>query len=83
MIPENERYEMIFYAGVLNEDSTLKMGIPLYVRITGDMSAEQENLIKQTASTLVSKYRKEISAHIEKLKNGGRNDENNKTKIQG
>ena len=78
MIPNTERYEIVHYVALLNEDSTLKMGIPLYVKVTGDMSNEQENLVKETASHLVRQYQKQINDYFEKFRNGGQND---KTKI--
>ena len=72
---------MVAYVAVLNDDDTPKMGIPLYVKVTGDMSQEQENLTKETAVQLVRKYQKQIMEHFENLKKGGQNNENQK--LQG
>jgi len=71
-----ERYALVAYVGVLNDDNA-KVGIPLYVKIKGEISAEQENLTKETAKHLVRQYQKQITDYFQKLKNGGiKNDQN-------
>ena len=63
-----ERYEQIAYVAILNDDSTLKMGIPLYVKVLGDVSPQQQKLINDTATELVRKYDKQIGEYFKKLK---------------
>ena len=57
----NERYVRVFYVGALNDDDTLKIGIPLYVKLTSDMSPEQEQLTIDTAKQLVREYQPQIT----------------------
>ena len=63
-----ERYQMIAYIGVLNDDDTLKTGIPLYVKVKGDMSEQQRKHLHGIATEIVRKYEKQIGAYFQKLK---------------
>jgi len=65
---EQFHYQRIAYIGVMNEDSSLKIGIPLYVKVHGGVSAEQQKLINNLAAEMVRKYDKQISAYFQKLK---------------
>ena len=63
-----EHFQQVAYIGVLNDDDTLKIGIPLYVKVNGDMSAEQEKLLHGIATEMIRRYDKEISAYFQKLR---------------
>ena len=63
-----EHYQKVAYIGVLNDDDTLKVGIPLYVKVNGDMSAEQRKLLHEVSAEMVRRYEKQISAYFQKLK---------------
>ncbi len=65
---ERESYQQIAYIGVLNEDDTLKIGIPLYVKVSGDMSSERRKMIQDISTEFIRKYDKQISEYFQKLK---------------
>lgn len=65
---EQVHYQQIAYIGVLNEDDTLKIGIPLYVKVSGEMSAERRKMIQDIATEMIRKYDKQISEYFQKLK---------------
>jgi hypothetical protein len=62
---------------LLNADDTLKMCVPLYVKVNGDISPEQQKLTNEIVAELVRKYQRQISEHFTKLQKGGANNENN------
>lgn len=70
-----EHYQQIAYIGVLNEDDTLKIGIPLYVKVNGEMSAERRKMIQDIATEMLRKYDKQISEYFQKLKREQRKNE--------
>lgn len=72
---EQVTYQQIAYIGVLNEDDTLKIGIPLYVKVSGDMSAERRKMIQDIATEMLRKYDKQISEYFQKLKKEQRKNE--------
>jgi len=57
---EKEHYQRVAYIGVLNDDDTLKIGIPLYVKISGETSAAQERHIQEIATEMIRRYEKQI-----------------------
>lgn len=61
---KQEHYTQVAYIGVLNDDDTLKIGIPLYVKVTADMSAEQEKHIHEIAALMIRRYEKQISDYF-------------------
>ena len=63
-----EHFEQVAYIGVLNDDDTLKIGIPLYVKVNGDMSQEQEKLLHGISTEMIRRYDKEISEYFQKLR---------------
>lgn len=63
-----EHFQQIAYIGVLNEDDTLKIGIPLYVKVSGEMSAERQKLLQDISIEMLRKYDKQISEYFQKLK---------------
>jgi len=72
-----EHYQRIAYIGVLNDDGSLKIGIPLYVKVNGDMSAEQRKHLYEISAEIVRRYEKQISAYFQKLKKEqAKNDDN-------
>ena len=76
-----ERYTQIAYIGVLNDDDTLKMGIPLYVKVGGDMSAEQQKHIQEISQTMLRHYEKQIGEYFANLKKEQK--ENESKHLQG
>lgn len=72
---EQVHYQQIAYIGVLNEDDTLKIGIPLYVKVSGDMSVQQQKMIQDIATEMLRKYDKQISEYFQKLKREQRQNE--------
>ena len=74
----SERFVRVYYVGLFEDDGSLKIGIPLYVKLTSEMSPQQEQLTIDTAKTLVRKYQKQITEYFEKLKNKeGENEKEN------
>lgn len=72
---EQVTYQQIAYIGVLNEDDTLKIGIPLYVKVNGDMSVQRQKMIQDIATEMLRKYDKQISEFFQKLKREQRQNE--------
>lgn len=72
---EQVTYQQIAYIGVLNEDDTLKLGIPLYVKVNGDMSVQRQKMIQDIATEMLRKYDKQISEYFQKLKREQRQNE--------
>lgn len=72
---EQVHFQQIAYIGVLNEDDTLKIGIPLYVKVSGEMSAERRKMIQDIATEMIRKYDKQISEYFQKLKREQRQNE--------
>lgn len=72
---EQVHYQQIAYIGVLNEDDTLKIGIPLYVKVSGEMSAERRKMIQDIVTEMIRKYDKQISEYFQKLKREQRQNE--------
>lgn len=72
---EQVTYQQIAYIGVLNEDDTLKIGIPLYVKVNGDMSVQRQKMIQDIATEMLRKYDKQISEYFQKLKREQRQNE--------
>lgn len=72
---EHVTYQQIAYIGVLNEDDTLKIGIPLYVKVNGDMSVQRQKMIQDIATEMLRKYDKQISEYFQKLKREQRQNE--------
>lgn len=70
-----EHFQQVAYIGVLNEDDTLKIGIPLYVKVSGDMSVERQKLLHEIATDMIRKYEKQISEYFQKLKREQRQNE--------
>lgn len=70
-----EHFQQVAYIGVLNEDDTLKIGIPLYVKVIGDMSVERQKLLHEIATDMIHKYDKQISEYFQKLKREQRQNE--------
>lgn len=68
-------YQQVAYIGILNEDDTLKIGIPLYVKVSGDMSAQRRKMIQDIATEMIRKYDKQISEYFQKLKKEQRQNE--------
>ena len=64
----NEHFTRVAYVGLLNDDDTLKMLVPLYVKVSGDVSPEQQKLTNEIVAELVRKYQKQISQHLTNLK---------------
>ena len=64
----NEHFSQVAYIGVLNDDDTLKIGIPLYVKVSGDMSAEQQKLMHEITTDMIRRYEKQISEYFQELK---------------
>lgn len=75
-----ENYQQIAYIGVLNEDDTLKIGIPLYVKVNGDMSVQRQKMIQDIATEMLRKYDKQISEYFQKLK---REQQQNESIVSG
>ena len=74
----NEHYTRVAYVGLLNDDDTLKMCVPIYVKVNGDLSPEQQRLTNEIVAELVGKYQRQISEHFSNLKKGViQNDEKN------
>ena len=72
---EQVTYQQVAYIGVLNEDDTLKIGIPLYVKVNGEMSVERQKMIQDIATEMLRKYDKQISEYFQKLKREQRKNE--------
>lgn len=72
---EQVTYQQVAYIGVLNEDDSLKFGIPLYVKVSGDMSTERQKMIQDIATEMLRKYDKQISEYFQKLKREQRKNE--------
>lgn len=72
---EQVHYQQVAYIGVLNEDDSLKFGIPLYVKVSGDMSTERQKMIQDIATEMLRKYDKQISEYFQKLKREQRENE--------
>lgn len=72
---EQVHFQQVAYIGVLNEDDTLKIGIPLYVKVSGEMSAERRKMIQDIATEMLRKYDKQISEYFQKLKREQRKNE--------
>ena len=72
---EQVTYQQVAYIGVLNEDDTLKIGIPLYVKVSGDMSVRRQKMIQDIATEMLRKYDKQISEYFQKLKREQRKNE--------
>ena len=66
----NEHYTRVAYVGLLNDDDTLKMCLPLYVKVNGEVSPEQQKLTNDIVAELVRKYQRQISEHFSNLKKG-------------
>ena len=64
----NEHFTRVAYVGLLNDDDTLKLLVPLYVKVSGDVSPEQQKLTNEIVAELVRKYQKQISQHLTNLK---------------
>lgn len=75
-----EHYQQIAYIGVLNEDDTLKIGIPLYVKVSCDMSVQRQKMIQDIATEMLRKYDKQISEYFQKLK---REQQKNESIVSG
>jgi hypothetical protein len=63
-----EHYQKVAYIGVLNDDDTLKIGIPLYIKVNGDMSEQQQKFLYGIATDMVRRYEKQISEYFQKLR---------------
>ncbi len=63
----NETYTPIAYIGVLNEDDSLQTGIPLYVKVSGDMSPARQKLIQDIASDMIRHYGNRLSKYVQQL----------------
>ena len=66
----NERFVRVAYIGLLNDDDTLKEFIPLYVKVTGEMSEEQQKHICEISAEIIRQHEKQITEYFEKLKKG-------------
>jgi hypothetical protein len=55
---------------LLDDDSTLKLCVPLYVKVGGEVSQEQQKLTNEIVAELVRKYQRQISEHFTNLKKG-------------
>ena len=64
----NERFVRVAYIGLLNQDDTLKEFIPLYVKVHGEMSAEQQKHICEISADIIRQHEKQITDYFEKLK---------------
>lgn len=64
----NEHYTQIAYIGLLNDDDTLKFGVSLYVKVIGEVSAEQQNLMSEVADIIARYYEKPLREYLQKLK---------------
>ena len=65
---ENERFVRIACIGLLNPDDTLKQFIPLYVKVHGEMSPEQQKHICEISADLIRQHEKQLAEYFEKLK---------------
>ncbi len=63
-----ETYRQVAYIGVFNEDDTFKIGIPLYVKVSGAVSRERQKQVQEIATEFIRKYDKQISEYFQKLK---------------
>lgn len=72
---EQMYYQQVAYIGILNEDDTLKIGIPLYVKVSGDMSAERHKLLQDISTEMIRKYDRQISEYFQNLKKEQRKNE--------
>ena len=72
---EQIHFQQVAYIGVLNEDDTLKIGIPLYVKVNGELSKERQKMIQDIATEMIRKYDKQISEYFQKLKREQRKNE--------
>ncbi len=72
-----ETYRPIAYIGVLNEDDSLQIGIPIYVKVSGEMSAARQKLIQDIATDMIRHYEKPLSEYFQKLKKEQRENETN------
>ena len=64
----DEHFTRVAYVGLLNDDDTLRMCVPLYVKVKGDISPEQQKLTNEIVAELVRKYQRQISEHFTNLK---------------
>lgn len=65
---EQDCFQKVAYIGLLNDDDTLKIGIPLYVKVKGNMSEEQKKLLYGVSSEMVRHYQNQISEYFASLK---------------
>ena len=65
---EQVRFVRVACIGLLNPDDTLKQFIPLYVKVTGEMSPEQQRHIQGISAELVRQHEKQLIEFFEKLK---------------
>lgn len=72
---EQVHFQQVAYIGVLNEDDTLKIDIPLYVKVNGELSKERQKMIQDIATEMIRKYDKQISEYFQKLKREQRKNE--------
>jgi len=63
--------------GILNPDDTLNQFIPLYVKVNGEMSKEQQKHICEISAELIRQHEKQLVEYFEKLKKGVEYDKEN------
>lgn len=63
-----ESFQQVAYIGILNEDDTLKIGIPLYVKVSGEMSEQRKKQLQDISTEMIRKYDRQISEYFQELK---------------
>ena len=62
------RFVRIACIGLLNPDDTLKQFIPLYVKVHGEMSPEQQKHIAEISGELIRQHEKQLIEYFEELR---------------
>lgn len=70
---QQAQFEKVMYIALLNDDDTLLINIPLYIRVAdvnpSGMTATREQLIDRIVDIATRRYEKQLIDYYQKLKN--------------
>jgi len=62
------RFVRIACIGLLNDDDTLNQFVPIYVKVNGEMSPEQQKHVCEISADLIKQHEKQLAEYFDKLK---------------
>lgn len=68
----NELFQKVAYIGLRNDDGTMMINVPLYIRVSelnkNGMTDTQEKVISRITEIMIKRYEKQLSEYFASLK---------------